>query len=62
MRDHDDRTDLPHATEHGQEPTPNKPLHGPRRPTLMPILLTLAVIGLAALIYFIGLTVLVPSR
>ena len=44
-----------------ERPTVNKPLNGPRRPTLMPLLLLVAFVVALVLFYFFGLEVLVPA-
>ena len=47
--------------EHHDEPTADKPLFGPKRPTWKPLLYLLAFVAALVLIYLFGLAVLVPS-
>lgn len=50
-------TDPDDHFEHEQRPTPNQPLGGPRRSTIKPLLITLAVFAVLIALYLIGAAV-----
>ena len=52
----------PVSNADGQEhPSVNKPLNGPERSRLKPLVLLIAFVATLALIYWIGVTFLVPA-
>ncbi len=57
----DNQPHVPNTTEDQVEPTVNKPLNGPERPRVKPVLLLIAFVATLALIYWIGVTFLVPA-
>lgn len=57
----DDRN-VPECDEEQPRPAMNKPLHGPRKPAMPAVLMTLAVIATLVLVHIFGLTVLVPAE
>lgn len=52
----DDKRPVP-----GEVPSVDKPLNGPRKGPWKPLLATLIFLAVVALIYFFGLSVLVPA-
>lgn len=57
----DSQPQVPNTTDEQTEPTVNKPLNGPERPRVKPVLLLIAFVAALALIYWVGVTFLVPA-
>ncbi len=59
MSDH--QPQVPNTTDEQPEPTVNKPLNGPERSKVKPLLRLSAFVATLALVYWIGVTFLVPA-
>ena len=57
----DHQSQVPNTSDEQEHPTVNKPLNGPERSRVKPLLLLVAFVATLALIYWIGVTFLVPA-
>lgn len=57
----DNQPQIPNTTDRQEEPTVNKPLNGPERPKVKPVLLLIAFVATLALIYWIGVEFLIEA-
>jgi hypothetical protein len=57
----DKKYDISHRAGEQEEPRVDKPLHGPKRPKITPLLLLLAFVAALVAFYFFGLEVLIPA-